>query len=149
MEMIVPNGMDISHVKQQLKQWIEESSSYKPKALVLAFFLPSILFFTKTGLIASVGLNMIGSYALFRCINYWRASQGGTLIRQLVLQQQVSFHSSEPFSKAIQETVTRITPHRSFNDDLDDRVIESIEKNYKLPELGRVYKRARYQHYFL
>ena len=147
---IIPPSIDEIKVKQQLQQWMLETSNYGPKLFIFSMLLPTNFYVAKfLGLLPA---NALFTYHIYRLNSIFRALYGSKRLQTLVDTNRVTFEANQDWENAIIKHSTQVTKELKLENinwewragnDLHDDVVLKLQTEFKLPELIRTVRRTR------
>ncbi|KAJ3102849.1 hypothetical protein HDU97_000232 [Phlyctochytrium planicorne] len=154
-EVIYPPGLtQMRLVKEQLALYLQEHEKHRTRLLMWSLILPADFYLAKFFVMSA---NLFFCYNVFRINAHWRAYRSASTLQKLLNHREgITWTPSEEFEKLILDKAEdasgelggrwRYLPER--NKDLHDLAVEKMEKDMRLVELGRTYRRVRAQFYF-
>ncbi|TPX60210.1 hypothetical protein PhCBS80983_g01932 [Powellomyces hirtus] len=156
-EFIYPASANAKLIKNQVGEILANSDRHRGKLFLWALLLPSALYISKFYLALA---NILFTYNVFRLNASWRSMYGSKVLQKLIDSRNVTWTPSEELDaqvKSISEDVTKRLSGEGAegrrvwrwtrDGDLHDEVVEQLERDLKLAELGRTYRRARLQYF--
>ncbi|KAI8616994.1 hypothetical protein BC830DRAFT_147436 [Chytriomyces sp. MP71] len=169
-EFIYPSSVSLRTLKSQINSYLVDRGSYKRSLFIWTLFVfPPLLLVSKFLLPI---MNIVFVYVAFRIAGSWRAMTCANRVQLLLDNGRVKFTQSGDFQRAVREAADIVTQElrrevpgseessgtASFSDqsipapavwqwdgkgDLHDEVILNLERDLKMHEWLRTYRRAR------
>ncbi|KAJ3061474.1 hypothetical protein HDU98_002635, partial [Podochytrium sp. JEL0797] len=143
-EFVIPSSVPVRLVKAQLGEYMQSTTYSKPLFLATVVAFPATLFVAKVLMPIA---NVVFCYLGFRMAGAWRALTVSGRVRTLVDLGRVTFTESDAFQKRIEEVVGEVEKEEGWKwdgkGDLHDAVVGRLEKEMKMWEWGRSYRRGR------
>ncbi|KAJ3281912.1 hypothetical protein HDU79_010383 [Rhizoclosmatium sp. JEL0117] len=146
MEFIYPQGVDLRTVKHQLNQFLQTRNESKK-----SLFLWTVLVFPPALFLAKFMLpifNVVFVYLAWRIAGAWRAVTVGGRVQTLLDTGRVKFTESRAYRERLLQEVRKVEEQEKpwkwdGRGDLHDEVVIGLEKDLKMHEWVRTYRRSR------
>ncbi|KND01776.1 uncharacterized protein SPPG_03568 [Spizellomyces punctatus DAOM BR117] len=156
-EFVYPASANAKLIKNQLGEFLANSDRHRSKLFLWALVLPVDLYLAKFHLAIA---NILFSYNIFRLNASWRSMHGSRTLQKLLDSKAVTWTASKELDEMIQRISGEVTQQIERevgsqgrvwrwrpDGDLHDDVVEKLERDLKMAELGRTYRRTRLQYY--
>ncbi|TPX38279.1 hypothetical protein SmJEL517_g00282 [Synchytrium microbalum] len=143
-QFMYPTSSNLALVKKNLNLWLQNSDRHTTTLFLWTLIFPVDFYVSKFFV---VGANLLFIYNCFRVVSSFRAVMGARQLKKLVEENGVEFVASDELQKSIEESANESGVQVVKDGDIDDAVVDGVEKRLKCVELGRTYRRTRFQYF--